>query len=231
MSFFSLSSPSSTTHTKYSFLDFFFVNFRSRLPGLLYSGYSFTFFFFFFLKLCGCSAARKTWRPSRATSTLSASVTSLGPWRPCSTGTRRRRRRRRRWRARGEVAAPDRRSASAGRVCPVMEAAAGAAGKMEVQAPAVTTRTVGSLGPSPRRRANKQTNKKKETSSRWFHLKLFALMSRGCTGGGMRVGSQYQAVVPDFDPGKKVTLGRGSLEQPRHTNTHARASNSSSERS
>lgn len=30
-------------------------------------------------------------------------------------------------------------------------------------------------------------------------------------GGGMRVGPQYQAVVPDFDPGKTLK-GLGSLE-------------------
>lgn len=79
-----------------------------------------------------------------------------------------------------------------------MEPALTAAGKKEVQAPAATRSMVGSLD----------------------HCVLSTLLSAllntsVCVGvclcaggGGMRVGSQYQAVVPDYDPGKTLNMIR-----------------------
>uniref|UniRef100_A0A3B3CPD8 REST corepressor 1 n=1 Tax=Oryzias melastigma TaxID=30732 RepID=A0A3B3CPD8_ORYME len=67
----------------------------------------------------------------------------------------------------------------------VMEPAPTAAGKKEVQAPAATRSMVGSLERAP--------------ACTRDHFSLCCLCARA-GGGGMRVGPQYQAVVPDFDP-------------------------------
>lgn len=72
-----------------------------------------------------------------------------------------------------------------------MRPAPSAAGKKEVQAPAATRTMVGSHGHI--------------TTTLFgfsFQLPKFWWVFVRSGGGGMRVGPQYQAVVPDFDPGK-----------------------------